>query len=302
MARMGVGILEDDEESDIAALMLEAWGIDSRDFYYNERILTRENFEKNYKALEKMVKGRQPKEIIFGKAPYFEIGRAPYFVIGYFALLTGAKIPEKMRQDILEAAKWEHEEGYWSDEDFIAARKVYLKDFREKISIHKADLKLHTASFSFSGKDILDSKVTLGVKQFEEMCNSNRLHEIIYLNLDGWDLKTIPEEIFTIPKLESLSVEHNRITELPNEISELKNIKYLSLDYNYITELPESIGELKSLETLGIIHNSISYIPNSVGKLKNLKDIYVKGSQVPRTLKFPKDFKFDELTQTIFKY
>jgi hypothetical protein len=242
MAREGVEILEDDEEADLAAFMLEACGIESRDFYHNERVLTRENFEKNYYVLKKMVKVRQPKEIIFGKAPYFEIGRAPYFVIGYFARLTGAKISEEMRQEILQAARWEHEEGYWSDEEFIAARKIYLKDFREKISIHKAGQKLHTATFNFSGKDILDSKVVIGIKQFEEMCNSKRFDEIIYLNFDGWNLKIFPEEIFKIPKLKSLSLKHNQIAELPNDISKLKHLKYLSLNYNHLTELPETIG------------------------------------------------------------
>ncbi len=47
MGRSSFGILDDDEEADIAGFMLEVCGIDSPDFYRNERVLTRENFEKN---------------------------------------------------------------------------------------------------------------------------------------------------------------------------------------------------------------------------------------------------------------
>ena len=51
MARIDVDILDDDDEADAAGFMLEACGIDSRDFYRNERVLTRENFEKNLDVL-----------------------------------------------------------------------------------------------------------------------------------------------------------------------------------------------------------------------------------------------------------
>ena len=124
MTRSDVEILEDDEEADVAGFMLEACGIDSPDFYHNKRILTRENFEKNFKFFVKMAENRG--------------SRASYFVIGYFALLTGAEISEKLRKKILEIAQWEHEEGYWRDKEFALMRKIYLEDFREKIRIHKA--------------------------------------------------------------------------------------------------------------------------------------------------------------------
>ena len=119
MTRAGVEILEDDEEADIASFMLNACGLESHDFFFHERNLTRENFEKHYDTLVKMVHNRS-------------FRRAPFFVIGYFALLTGAKISDKLRQEILEKASWEHEEGYWSDEGFALKRKIYLKILGKK--------------------------------------------------------------------------------------------------------------------------------------------------------------------------
>ena len=98
MARDGPEILADDEERDILDFMLDACGLDSMDFYRDERILSRENLEKNFIFLEKMVDGRS-------------FRRAPYFVIGYLLLITGAKISTELRRKLLDISKWEYEEG-----------------------------------------------------------------------------------------------------------------------------------------------------------------------------------------------
>ena len=189
MTRSDVEILEDDEEADVAGFMLEACGIDSPDFYHNKRILTRENFEKNFKFFVKMAENRG--------------SRASYFVIGYFALLTGAEISEKLRKKILEIAQWEHEEGYWRDKEFALMRKIYLEDFREKIRIHKAGIKLHPAIFKYSGEDISESRVLIGVNNILSLYEIN---DIKHVNLDGWNLTSVPSEIFDLQNLKSLSL------------------------------------------------------------------------------------------------
>lgn len=296
---MDVGILEDDGEADIVAFMLDACGIDSPDFYLDERILTRENFEKNYEALEKMVQTRQlekQEEFIGINDP----SRAPYFVIGYLALLTGAKISEDLRQGILEAAKWEYEEGYWTDEGFALKRRVYLEDFQEKIQVHKAGLKLHATSFKYSEKDFLDSRVVVGINQFQDFCDYGKVYDIKHINLDGWGLKSIPEEIFELTNLKSLSLEFNELTEIPDVISNLSSLKYLYLDYNLLDALPESIRLLSSLKGLSIIHNDISDLPESIANLKHLKHIYVRGTKITKAPEFLRNAKLDELNKTIY--
>ena len=299
MGRMDVGILEDDGEADIVAFMLDACGIDSPDFYLDERILTRENFEKNYEALEKMVQVRQPEE----KEEFIGMNdpsRAPYFVIGYLALLTGAKISEELRQGILEAAKWEYEEGYWTDEGFALKRRIYLEDFQEKIQIYKTGQNLHPASFKYSEKDFMDSKVIVGINQFQDFLDYGEIHVIKHVNLDGWGLKSIPEEIFELTNLKSLSLEFNELTEVPDEISNLVSLKYLYLDYNLLEVLPESVGRLSSLKGLSIIHNNISYLPESIRNLKRLRHIYVRGTKIIQAPEFLKNAELDELNKTIY--
>lgn len=296
MARIDVDILLDDEDADVAGFMLEACGIDSPDFYDDERILTRENFEKNYDVLEKMVQVRQPDDIIAMNEP----SRAPYFVIGYFALLTGAKISEKLRQGILEAAKWEHEEGYWLDEGFALKRRIYLEDFQEKIQIHKAGQKLHAASFKYSEKDFINSKVVVGINQFKNYCDYGKIQDIKHVNLDGWGLKSIPQEVFELNNLKSLSLEFNELSEIPSEISNLTSLTRLYLNYNLLELLPESIGKLSSLKSLSIIHNRISHLPESLKDLENLKHILVRGTNISRAPNFLKPARFDKMNETIY--
>jgi hypothetical protein len=298
MARIDVGILLDDEEADIAAFMLEACGIDSIDFYDNERVLTRENFEKNYDVLKKMAKVRQPSpEYTVG---INEAGRAPYFVLGYFTLLTGARISEELRQNILDAAKWGHEEGYWEDEGFALKRRIFLDDFREKIRIHTAGQKLHSARFKYSGKDFLESKVVIGINQFRDYCDYGKIQKVKHVNLDGWNLDSVPHEVFRLKNLKSLSLEFNNLKEIPREISNLTALKYLYLDYNSIQDLPESIGDLSSLKSFSIIHNNISHLPESLKDLVNLKYILVRGTNIREIPRFLKAKEFDKLNDTIY--
>jgi len=284
MARSDVEILEDDEEADVAGFMLEACGIDSPDFYHNERILTRENFEKNYKFFVKMAENRGSR-------------RASYFVIGYFALLTGAEITEKLRKKILEIAQWEHEEGYWQDRDFALTRKIYLEDFREKIRIHKAGTKLHPAIFKYSGKDFSESRVLIGVNNILSLYEIN---DIKHVNLDGWNLTSIPHEIFELQNLKTLSLEFNQISDIEDEITNLTELKHLFLDYNQLRSIPESFGKLASLKSLSIVHNNIDRLPTSIKKLKKLKHIYVRGTGITQAPKFLKDSKLDPLSETIY--
>lgn len=284
MARSDVEILEDDEEADVAGFMLEACGIDSPDFYHNKRILTKENFEKNYKFFVKMAENRG--------------SRASYFVIGYFALLTGAEISEKLRKKILEITQWENEEGCWRDKEFALMRKIYLEDFREKIRIHKTGIKLHPAIFKYSGKDISESRVLIGVNNILSLYDIN---DIKHVNLDGWNLTSIPHEIYELPNLKSLSLEFNQISEIGDEITNLTELKHIFLDYNQLKVIPESVGKLASLKSLSIIHNNdIDRLPKSLENLKNLRHIYIRGTGIHQAPKFLKGSSLDPLSETIY--
>ncbi|HDZ18151.1 hypothetical protein LCGC14_1458630 [marine sediment metagenome] len=291
MARGSAKILDDDEEIDTAHFMLKAIGLDYDDFFNNERILIRENIEKNFHNLRKMVDNRSRR-------------RASYFVLGYFILITGARLPEDLRGEILDAARWEHEEGLWLDKSFETERKIYLEDFGEKIRGHKPGKKLHPVKLIYiNGKNDLYTKdrkdTIIGLTEYLNSCETGRILNVKYILLEGWGLKSIPKEILELKDLEYLNLDFNQLTELPDEISNLTSLKHLSLGYNLLSTLPKSIGDLKSLEVLGINHNDISLIPESMKNLKNLKVIGVRGTSITHAPKFLKDAKFDGYAKRI---
>jgi hypothetical protein len=293
MARSSPNILDDDEEFDTASFMLEACGLEYSDFYDNEQILTRENLEKNFNFLLKMVDKRS-------------FRRAPYFVIGYFILITGAEMPEDLYHKILDAAKWKHEKGpYWFDKRDKVKRKICLKDFRQKIRAHKPGQKLRPLRLIYPHENgeiytKYYSQTVIGLSDFEKKCKSGKIYDAKHLLLQGWGLETIPEIVFKIKGLETLSLSANQLQNIPPEISNLKALKYLSLYYNLLTVLPNSIGELSSLESLSIVNNQISSLPSSMRHLKHLKNISVRGTQITETPKFLNAKRLDKYSGTIY--
>ncbi|MFX1574935.1 MAG: leucine-rich repeat domain-containing protein [Promethearchaeota archaeon] len=296
MGRGSAQILDDDEEIDLATFMLDACGIDYSDFYWDERILTRGNFEKNFKFLKKMVENRS-------------FRRAPYFVLGYFILITGFRMPEDLRQKMLEVAKWEHEEGIWANH-FIPERKICLKDFREKIKTHRPNLKFRPVKLKYFSNLNL-SEAIFGLNDFRNALKSGEIDKIRHIKLDGWNLKTMPEEIYELKRLESLSLEFNQMTNIPIEISELQSLKYLNLDYNEITTLPSSLLNLSSLTYLDLDHNLFKHIPESIIRLPSIEVLglnYNSISSIPESIEDMKSLKtlaldynyISELPRTIF--
>lgn len=294
MARCSPNVLgDDDEELDTASFMLDACGLEYGDFYDDERILTRENLEKNFIFLKKMVDNRS-------------FRRAPYFVIGYFILITGAEMPENLRREILNAAKWKHEiGGYWLDKSVEVCRKICLKDFRQKIRAHITGQKLRPIRLIYpdGNFDIYTkyrSQTVIGLEEFHKSCKSGRIYNAKHLLLQGWGLKAIPEIVFKIKGLETLSLRANRLKYIPAEISNLKTLKDLDLYGNQLTNLPDSIGELSSLENLSIGNNQISALPISMSRLKHLKYIIARGTQITEVPEFLKAKRFDEYSKTIY--
>ena len=223
--------------------------------------------------------------------------RAPFFAIGYIILTTGARMPEVLRQYILEAAKWEHEEGRWLDEEFALKRKICLEDFRKKVSLYKPGQKLFPISLHFSVKEI--DNTILNPKQLQESCESNEIFKIKHINLDGWGLKVIPERIFECINLKALSFEHNQLIEVPEEIGALNTLERLYLNDNELTVLPDSIGKLTKLKSLSITNNPISYLPKTLENLKQLRYIYIRGTHITKKPDFFKGARLDDITRTI---
>jgi len=91
---------------------------------------------------------------------------------------------------------------------------------------------------------------------------------------------SIPDEIFSLPNLQELTIRRCKLQLVNNRISELKNLQYLNLDQNRLVKLPESLCKLSELKTLIISRNYISYLPDNIGKLKKLTAIDAWDNQI----------------------
>lgn len=274
MARGSARILDDDEELDLATFMLDACGIDYSNFFQDERILTRENFEKNFKFLRRMIDNRSSR-------------RAPYFVYGYFILVTGARIPEDLRHEILNNTKWEDEENKWLIQNNRIERKIYLNDFSEKIHKHLPGQKLHPIRLIYlNGKNDPYTKyranTIIGINEFNKACKDGKIYKTKHINLQGWGLKKIPNEIFEIKDLETLCLDYNHLKEIPDEISNLVSLKILFLSYNDLEYFPKSITKLPTLEILSLNNNYIPFVPESINELRSLQTLYIKKNKIKK--------------------
>jgi Leucine-rich repeat (LRR) protein len=100
------------------------------------------------------------------------------------------------------------------------------------------------------------------------------------LNLSGYGLTELPEEIYKLKNLTELDLSYNQISVIPDAIAELKNMTKLYLWNNQISEISEGIIELENLAELGLGVNQISKIPNTITKLKNLTELYLTSNQI----------------------
>jgi len=288
MSRKKAEILMDDEEMDVFGFMLQAIGYEytSTDVKFGKNLIDRENVEKNFHVLEKMVENRS-------------FRRVPYFAIGYLIMITGAHMPEALRQEILEAARWEHEEGQWLDAEFALKRKICLQDFRDKISLYKSGQKFFPSSISYSAIREIDNTI-YKPEQLQEIFDSKDMYKVKHINLDGWGLKIIPGVIYECGNLKTLSLEHNQISELPEKIGTFKLLQRLYLNDNELTKLPDSVNDLVSLKALSVTNNPISSLPKTLKNLKNLEHVYVRGTQITKKPEIFKDARFDDYTGTIY--
>lgn len=148
---------------------------------------------------------------------------------------------------------------------------------------------------------------------------------LVHLDLTSTRMPMLPNSIFELKKLESLSVgynpsmvlpptfrllrrlEHlnmtsNRLNALPRDLGSLKSLKTLHLSANPITELPESIGKLKNLTVVDISHGNLKKLPRSIGELErlqvlNLEDNFI--TEIPESIIHIKPLRTLDLTNNL---
>ncbi len=107
---------------------------------------------------------------------------------------------------------------------------------------------------------------------------------LVWLDLGENKLSAFPEPGL-IPRVVTLYLSDNALTELPASINGMSALAYLNLDRNRLTALPETIGQMESLKWLRLNNNQLTSLPDSIGNLKNLKRLYLRGNPLPEAEK-----------------
>jgi len=118
----------------------------------------------------------------------------------------------------------------------------------------------------------------------EELFKLKKLKELTIGdgNRIGYDKKIsiIPTSIGKLSELEKLQLDGNQIKELPNELFQLKKLKELSFNLNDIETIPSAIGNLSELELLSIDSNGIKKLPDELFNLKKLKELKLRSNLI----------------------
>jgi hypothetical protein len=101
-----------------------------------------------------------------------------------------------------------------------------------------------------------------------------------YLDLSGFDLEEIPEELGWLVQLTELNLSNNRLVNLPGWLSNLSHLNKLHLQYNQLDDLPDYIGRFANLAWLNLSGNQLTRLPPTVGKLTGLIGLDLQGNRL----------------------
>jgi Leucine-rich repeat (LRR) protein len=114
-----------------------------------------------------------------------------------------------------------------------------------------------------------------------------RLKYLEVLNLSGFDVYYLPDEIDRLQYLKVLFLGHgetelskNQLRNLPAGIGQLQRLESLNLEDNKLNTIPAELGNLQSLQILNLGNNELSLLPTEIGNLQNLQSLDLSVNQL----------------------
>uniref|UniRef100_A0A6B2L644 Oxidoreductase molybdopterin-binding domain-containing protein n=1 Tax=Arcella intermedia TaxID=1963864 RepID=A0A6B2L644_9EUKA len=83
----------------------------------------------------------------------------------------------------------------------------------------------------------------------------------IELDLSGFGLEEIPEEVFELTHIRTLLLFNNNLKTFPEKLSKLTNLQTLSVNANKLTEIPPVVSMLPELNELWMCDNKVTHLP-----------------------------------------
>ena len=84
---------------------------------------------------------------------------------------------------------------------------------------------------------------------------------------------TLRQRLKKHPYVETLALQHNRITRVPASIRAFISLRKLGFNYNQISSVHRDIRMLTKLENLSFYHNELPLIPSGVYEMEGLREI-----------------------------
>lgn len=109
-----------------------------------------------------------------------------------------------------------------------------------------------------------------GVRMEKAPAELEALRNLKRLYLTGCWLTEFPASAATLPQLEYLNLDRNRLKSLPDALP--AGLRWLRLNANGLESLPESIGALSGLRRIYLNDNALKSLPESFGTLAELED------------------------------
>ncbi|EPR79854.1 Leucine rich repeat protein [Spraguea lophii 42_110] len=116
-------------------------------------------------------------------------------------------------------------------------------------------------------------------------------HDNIHLLiLAGFQLSSLPSELYLFKYLQTLNLQGNKLKSLPNTFSKIKTLEKLNLSNNKFTKIPKEILSLEKLNLLILSNNYIEGIPSEINNLLNLEIFEIENNNlmISETFHLPK--------------
>lgn len=103
----------------------------------------------------------------------------------------------------------------------------------------------------------------------------DRFLQLEYLNMNGTEFYSVPDNIGNLTKLKTLSLSYltnmAKVSVLPDSFGNLTSLEFLDLGDLGLTQVPESLGKLVNLKYLNLENNVIKKLPDNIGSLTKLE-------------------------------
>ncbi len=252
---------------ELEEVILEQCGIKVRKYREDPSVLTKYILENKFDDILEYLHPKDNDDALFQ-------------VLGKLILQTGAKLPQFIKEKVIQTTKWDYDKKkYKWFHNVWKLRQFYLQDFQKRIFNHVEGKVSYLTDLKIHSENVL-KKTLIGMEQVKSSLKLHNSNYIEYINLDGCNLIDFPKELFEFKSLSMLSLEHNQIRYIPESIETFKDLKKLYLNGNRLTSIPYNLGRLVNLEILDLSYNLLENMPKSFSNLKNLHTLRLNNNKL----------------------